>query len=415
MFFESKRIFKNTGSLITAQIINKVLFLFLSIFIARFLGAKGLGEYSLIFGFMTIVGIVPGLGLNMLTTREIAKDKTKTSKYLGSILVLKVILAGAICIVLLILAGFFVNPELKLAFCLCSLIIVLGNSQAVFYSIFRAYEHMGYEAGVRIVSDMTIFGLATYMLLSGKGLSQVVLAFVLGNFLALIICWVIIQKNFSKPCWSIDVQFWKRLIVKSFYFWAISLLATFLLRTEIFLLYAFKGSILTGIYSAANNIVAQIVLLTSFFTIALFPRLSLLFKNNKKSMLNLYHQSLIKILIFTIPISVLLILSAKYIIFLIYGPSFLVSITILKIISLIIPMRAVDILITHYLFAMNKQKVVFIILSTGIILNLILGFILIPLYSFIGAIISLLTTNIILLCLNIYFVKNLNRNLCIIT
>ena len=72
---------KNTGVLFAANIITNILSLILVIYIARYLGDVIYGKYSFALIFTGMFGVLTNLGLDPLIIREVAKDKSKASKY----------------------------------------------------------------------------------------------------------------------------------------------------------------------------------------------------------------------------------------------------------------------------------------------------------------------------------------------
>ena len=88
-----QRIAKNTIVLGISQVTSSLLGFLFIMYTARYLGAEGFGILSFALAFTGIFGIFPDLGLGQLTVREVARDKSLASKYLGNIAVIKVILA----------------------------------------------------------------------------------------------------------------------------------------------------------------------------------------------------------------------------------------------------------------------------------------------------------------------------------
>ena len=72
---------KNTGVLFVANIITSILSLILVIYIARYLGDVIYGKYSFALVFTGMFGVLTNLGMDQLIIREVARDKSKASKY----------------------------------------------------------------------------------------------------------------------------------------------------------------------------------------------------------------------------------------------------------------------------------------------------------------------------------------------
>jgi len=89
----ARRVAKNTALLLISQAIGKILHFILVIFVARYLGDVGFGKYSFAISFTMLFSVLVDMGLNILITREIARDKSKAGTYLGNALITKSILA----------------------------------------------------------------------------------------------------------------------------------------------------------------------------------------------------------------------------------------------------------------------------------------------------------------------------------
>ena len=87
-----QRIAKNSLFLLASNIISKILGFFYVMYIARYLGAEGFGILSFALAFTGIFSVFSDLGLGSLTVREVARDKSLASKYLGNIAVMKIFL-----------------------------------------------------------------------------------------------------------------------------------------------------------------------------------------------------------------------------------------------------------------------------------------------------------------------------------
>jgi len=91
-----QRIAKNIRVLLVSQIASYILGFFFVMYTARYLGTEGFGILSFALASIGILWCFSDLGLNTLTVREVARDKSLASKYLGNIAVMKVILTDHI-------------------------------------------------------------------------------------------------------------------------------------------------------------------------------------------------------------------------------------------------------------------------------------------------------------------------------
>lgn len=144
-----QRIAKNTGMLFASRIASYILCFFFVMYTARYLGAEGFGVLSFALAFTGIFGVFTDLGLQQLTVREVARDKSLAGKYLGNIAVMKVILV----IITFGLIAIFINhlgyPEQTIrVFYLFALSVIFVSFSQMFYSTFQAYEKMEYVSAM---------------------------------------------------------------------------------------------------------------------------------------------------------------------------------------------------------------------------------------------------------------------------
>ena len=97
-----QKITANISILLISQILNQLAVLFIGLYTARFLGAQGYGTLAFATAFVTTIGVVTDLGLHQLMIREIARDFNLTSKYLGNIITIRLILACILIVIILI-------------------------------------------------------------------------------------------------------------------------------------------------------------------------------------------------------------------------------------------------------------------------------------------------------------------------
>ena len=89
---DAKSIAKNVASLYVGEILSQILTFFLVVSIARYFGDVGLGKYSFTFSFVAFFLIFADMGLLILLTKEVAKNRQLTRDYMTKTFTLKVIL-----------------------------------------------------------------------------------------------------------------------------------------------------------------------------------------------------------------------------------------------------------------------------------------------------------------------------------
>ena len=91
----ARTVAKNSFYLILDRLIRGLLLMILTIWVARVLGVKHFGIYSLALVLAGIFRLVSDFGITFLTTHEVAKDRTRVSHLFVHGLVVKSIMAFA--------------------------------------------------------------------------------------------------------------------------------------------------------------------------------------------------------------------------------------------------------------------------------------------------------------------------------
>ncbi len=104
----AQRIVKNTFSLLFSSIFAQFISFFVVVYLARILGPGDFGKISFAITITIYFTLIINLGLPLLGTREIARDREKINDYLNNILTMRLCLA-ALSFGLLLLMTFFLN------------------------------------------------------------------------------------------------------------------------------------------------------------------------------------------------------------------------------------------------------------------------------------------------------------------
>jgi len=163
-----------------------------------------------------------------------------------------------------------------------------------------------------------------------------------------------------------------------------------------------KGDAVVGWYNAAYNLARGFKPIPHLFMTALFPLMSYYYISSKESLKIAYEKSFKYLFILGLPISVGITLLSKQIILAFYGQQFNNSIIALQILSWDILLIFLYSCAAFLLVSMDKQNQMAIIAGCTALINVVLNLVLIPKYSYIGAAIATITTEIFLLTSYIY-------------
>lgn len=381
-----RKLAKNTGMLFIAQIVSYILGFFYILYTARYLGANEFGVLSLALAFTTIFGIFMDLGLNTLIIREVSKDKSLTSKYLGNAIVMKIILI-IITFGLIILTSNIIGypKQTNNIIYLISISVVFTSIYGTFNSIFQAYEKMEYSSIILILNGSLMFIGVLLAISFNFEVFGFAFIYLIVNLIIFLITLIIYIWKFSLPKLQIDLNFWRYTINDALFFGIAGIFSTIYFSINSVFLSIMIGNDAVGYYNAVYRLISILIFIPSVFMISFFPIMSRQFKNAKNELKISYEKSFKYLLITAMFIFTYGLIFADKIVLIIYGNEYIPSIKALEILIWVIPPIFMAYLLTNLLYAINKQRIVTMITGANLLLNIILNILLIPKFSFIGA------------------------------
>ncbi len=392
-----QRIAKNTAVLLAATIISKVLGFFYVMYTARYLGAEGFGILSFALAFTGIFGVLTDLGLGPLTVREVARDKSLAKKYLNNITVMKIILVTITFALIVIVLNLLGYPEqtIKVVY-LITLSVVFNSFTGIFYSIFRAFEKMEYQSlGQILNSALMLFGV--FFAIS-RGFSVIGFAslYFMISVVALVYSFVISIWKFVKPKMDVDWSFWRPTIKEALPFGLTGISGMIYTYTDSIMLSLMQGNEVVGWYNAAYRLILVLLFIPGIINIAIFPTMSKFYISSQNALKLMCEKYFKFMLIAGIPLGVGTTLLASKIILLIFGSEYRPSIIVLQILIWTIVFTFAGASFVKLFESINRQIVITKISGICVIVNILLNLFLIPKFSYVGASVATVITEVIL-------------------
>jgi O-antigen/teichoic acid export membrane protein len=193
------------------------------------------------------------------------------------------------------------------------------------------------------------------------------------------------SKKFFVPKLGFDFFLWKKLFVQSLPF---ALSITFLYiyyRIDTVMLSLMVNDQVTGWYNAAYRLVDVVNYIPFLIVTAILPSMARSSKNDHELLMDIFNRSLRYLVLLSIPIGVGTFLLAPRIVLFVYGEGFANAAIALKILIWAEVIVFVNYLGGHLLNIIDRQKTYTKIIGITVGLNIVLNFILIPKYTYIGA------------------------------
>ena len=401
-----QRIVKNTTVLFTASAISKLLGFFYIMYTARFLRAEGFGILSFTLAFAGIFGIFTDLGLCPLTVREVARNKSLSGKYLGNTTVIKIFLVIVTFVLMgiIIYALDFPKQTIKMIY-IIFLSVILNSFYRMFYSIFQAYEKVEYKSIGEIVNSFLKFAAVLFAISQRFNIIGFAYIYLIASTVILGYSFGIYLWKFIPPKIEVNFNLWKFTIKEALPFGFSSIFVTIYFMIDSVMLSIMKSNEIVGWYNAAYRLVIILIFIPTAYMTSIFPVMSNLFKLSEKSLRFSYERSIKYMLIISVPIAIGTTFLSDRIISLIYGAEYMPSIIALQILIWTIIFIFVDSVSGNLLESINRQLSVAKVTGIGAFVNIVLNFLLIPKFSYIGASIATITTELIVLLLYTYILS----------
>jgi len=386
---------KNSLWLVIGEAVNGLLMFFLTIWLARYLGAAGYGQLTFALSFVALFAILADLGLSPLVVREIARNREATSKYLGNIITIKAIL-GVFTLGLLMLVAHFSGRDTTTVI----LISIIGvweifHSAILFFrSVFRAHEKMSYETLVRIVHVLILFIFTLYFIGQGYGLVMFGVAYLVAGALTVVVAAITIWRKFSHFRLRFDFTFWKELLSTSWPFALTLVFTAIYYYLDSVMLGLMKDNQTVGWYNAAYKPVLFFLTAGAIFPNAAFPIIARLYKGSLLQLQKFMRNLARLITIVALPMVFGTVALASPLVKLLYGPEYLAGVLALQILIGAAGVIYISMVYGPSLQACNKQKTFLWGVGMGALVNIALNFLLIPKYSLYGAAVATLLTEV---------------------
>lgn len=391
-FFKSK-IASNLFSLTSAEIASRALGFLTLVYLGRILNTSGFGILGFATALVSYFILAVNFGFNTYGTREIAKDKSLISKFVNNIITLRFILA----IILFTLLAVYVlisGKNLLVKFVIIFSGINLFTNAIALNWVFQAVEKMQFIAFRQISSGvLSLLGIILFVH-SGNDVVIAALILALSGLISNIWLLPVYNKLFTKIRMEYSAEFWITLIRESFPLAVSSIMIGIYYNLDMVMLGYMKPESDVGVYNAAYKIFLFGIVPFGLIFSAFFPTLSrvglISSREFKDTMIN-YAKFVIGS---GIVIGVTLLFFSERIVLLVFGESYLASSLPLSILAVNAIVISFNVFLGNPMMAWGKQKEYAIAISFGALANIILNLILIPKYSYIGAAIATLISEI---------------------
>jgi len=397
----TNRIISNSFYSIIDQALSIGLNLILTILFAKYLGAKSLGQYALGLAIVGILAIFTNFGITSIMSREIAKSSDKTKLYLGNALGIKLFISFPLLILLTIVTVNIFGYRYDTAYIIILIAIYNTSTTSVAYigSAFVSLHRNDKLLKINIINKFISLLGASILLSYGYKLTELLYLFIIIS--SVLFIYAIIQVKTIVPNFKIifNKRFNKKYILLSFPLVMASASEFINLRIDTVFIGSMMNEIEVGFYSAAYNLFFGASLIPNALSKVFLPNFINCYKVSKEKAFKLKSKYFFLFFIYSVVIGLIFLLLSDQLIELIYGNEFYKSTIVLKYLSFALLVIVLNRLYIYTLIALKEDKYYFKITFYGMLVNLFLNYVLILNYGIIGAAMSTIVTESVVLVL----------------
>ena len=405
-----KTIFKNLSWLMVSQIIASICGFIWTVLITRYLGVSDYGILGFAISLTGILAITIDFGMSTHIIRHIATDYDSAPKYLGNVIPLKSLLSIGTLVLTLIILILLKSNELTITITLLFTIERIINSFiALLNGSFQAFEEGKYQGIGNSILNLLLFAFIIISVYTDLGIYGITISYLIANLIALIYLYYVFNKNITKPKFEFDKDFCKKVIIISIPFAATSILYSIYYSIDVVMLNQMVGNYATGIYNATYKLISILTLFYSVYAAVVYPVMSKMFKNDKKLLIITFEKSIKYLMLIIIPIAIATMIYSTDIIQFIYGHEYDAAAAPLSILIWTITLLLVNGVCNMLLNASYKEITITKIYAIAAVVNVVLNFFLIPNYSYNGAALATVLSDLLIMIIQLYVIYKLGH------
>lgn len=381
--------------LITARILSMLFGFFYVMYSARYFGPANYGILAFALALNGIFGVITNFGLDPLTVREVARDKSLAKKYLANGIALKLLFGALTFLIVFLIVKLLGYPDItrKVVYVI-TLSTVINGINNLFNDVYQAFERMEFMSIGQILGSALSLVFAVIAIKLGLNVVHfamiyLVVSLILLTYHALITTW-----KFLKPKVKVDVGFWRSVIKEAWPFALTAVFVSIYYWIDSVMLSYMEGDEVVGWYNAAYRLVLILLVIPGIYFTSLYPLMSRFFRDSKDSLRFTFERSFKYMSMLAFPIGVGTTLLADRIILLIFGPAYLPSAKALQILVWSVVCIYLSQPYGQLVRSANRQGVETKITAMGAVLNTVLNAIIIPKWSYVGASSTTLATEL---------------------
>lgn len=353
--------------------------------LTRHLGVGSYGDYVIVMVYISFFSLVFDWGIPTMVARELPRTD-RVAELLGTALAVRIALALPVAVAAaaaaFLLYGGSGDRQARFGILVALPTIVAIAVTTTLSALFQARLRMDLVAVGELVSQTLAFGLILAFVAADRSFYELVLATVVGSVLNALIV-LLFARRLARFRPSGDLGAWARLVRLALPLGLAIVVATIYFRADALLLSLLKPSEEVGIYGVAYRFFEVATTLPIFFLGPVFPLISAaVARGSAAELAALLQRSFDVLLVAAVGVVVATIAVAPQLVRLIAGESFEDAGTPLRVLIVGAGMMFFNSLFALTLVALDRQRVVLLLSTVTLVVNVVLNLVFIPEFSY---------------------------------
>ena len=406
----NNKVFKNASWIIACRVFQSVLSLVVTMMTARYLGPSNYGVINYAAAIVSFVAPIVQLGLGSIEVQELINYSDEEGKIVGTTLIMSMI-SAAICTVGVVSFALIANKgetEVVIVCILYSIVLFFQGAELLQFW-FQSKYLSKYSSIVTLVA-FALVSVYKVMLLM-KGFS--VYWFAVSNsidYIIIVSALLVLYKKLGGRALCFSWSVGRRMLSKSKYYIIANMMVVAFSQTDRIMLKQMVNSASTGLYSAAVTCAG----LANFIYTAIIDSFRPMIFESYKREENLFKKNMIFLYSIIIYLSILEGLAvsfcSKIIIRVVYGLDYMEASGALVIVAWYTVFSYIGSVRNVWILANGKQKWIWRINILGVLANVILNLLLIPIWGINGAAVASLATQLFANVIVSYLIRDIRES-----
>ncbi len=383
---------------------SAVFMLLLLIMAGRWLGVDEFGVFSVAISLATIAEVFMDFGLHQVTIRAIARDATHAGRLLHTSLWLK-ILPGLAMVAIFTVVAFRLRSDTS--FRVACVIMLLSATMRSYLltarGVLQGLERFGDDAFVTTADRLVLFVCCAIALAAGASVIQLSLVFLGVRVVTAATALMVARRHVGAG--SIDRGLWTSLPAEALPVGLFLLVLNLYNRVDSLMLMRLDGERAAGLYGAAFPVYEGLTYGTAIISAVLIPRLSRMWVERSAEYRALVVRSQIGVFLLAIVVAAAAWPLAETGVR-IFGPEFVPAAPTLRLLLLGLPFVYVTWILHAIAIAADRPGALLVVTAIGTVVNVGLNLYLIPHYSYNGAALATVVSEVLAMSALLYALRS---------